>query len=107
MNENVVTIRLRAHMDRADGWGHAEGQEVLERLLSLIEAQPAVRLVRISLHGVERTDASFPRESVVELAKRFRGTIGFCLTDAEDQDLLDNWDAAARKKEQPLIAWNA
>jgi hypothetical protein len=28
------------------------------------------------------------------------------LTDVENIDLLDNWDAAALKKEQPFFVWN-
>jgi hypothetical protein len=60
---------------------------------------------RVSLDGVKRTDASFPRESVIELAKRFRGNKGFCLVDIADSDLLDNWDAAATKREQPMTVW--
>jgi hypothetical protein len=63
-------------------------------------------MIRISLDGVKRTDISFPREAVVELARSYRGQRGFCLTDASDPDLLDNWDAAASKLEQPLFVWN-
>jgi len=40
------------------------------------------------------------------LARDYRGRRGFCLTAAFDQDLLDNWDGAAAKLEQPLFVWN-
>jgi len=63
-------------------------------------------MIRISLDGVERTDISFPREAVIELARSYRGQRGFCLTDVSDQDLLDNWDAAADKLKQPLFVYN-
>lgn len=105
MNENGATIYLRQLMDRDDGWGNAEGREVFQGLLKKIEADPGKVVYRISLNGVRRTDASFPRESVVELAKRFRGKKGFCLVDVADPDLLDNWDAAAAKREQPITVW--
>ena len=93
-------------MSRDDGWGHEEGRNVLGKLLRVVEDHPHVDLLSISLEGVRRTDASFPRESVVELARRFRGKKGVCLTHCANQDLLDNWDAAALKKEQPLPVWN-
>ena len=105
MNQNGETIYLRQLMDRDDGWGNAEGREVFQRLLKKIETDPTKVVYRVSLDGVKRTDASFPRESVIELAKRFRGNKGFCLVDVADPDLLDNWDAAATKREQPMTVW--
>lgn len=106
MNENAVTIRLRNLISSPDAWGHEEGREVFLKLLRIVETSPDRKIFRISLEGVKRTDASFPRESVMELAKRFRGTKGFCLTDIDSQDLLDNWDMAAMKKGQPLLVWD-
>ena len=101
-----MRIRLRDYMPREDGWGHDEGRLVYSKLLSLVEANPATLVFAISLEGVRRTDASFPRESVVELAKRYRGFRGFCLVDVPDQDLLDNWEAAATKRVQPIVVWD-
>lgn len=105
MNQIVVTIRLRDLMERDDGWGNAEGREVYQKLLKAVEDHPGKMIFRVSLAGVRRTDASFPRESVVELARRFRGQKGFCLVDISNQDLLDNWEAAALRREQPLTVW--
>ena len=104
VKQNSVTIPLRDLMDSEDGWGHAAGRLVHERLLDFVEQRPEAVTFRISLKGVHRTDASFPRESVVELARRFRSKIAFVLTDISDSDLLENWDAAARKREQPMLA---
>lgn len=106
MNQNAITIRLRDFMQSSDAWGHDEGREVYLKLLRTVEAHPGYQVFRISLEGVRRTDASFPRECVIELAKRFRGAKGICLADAENKDLLDNWDMAADKKEQPILFWN-
>lgn len=103
MNENIIIIRLRDFMQSSDAWGHDEGREVYLNLLRTIETHPGNQVFCISLVGVRRTDASFPRESVIELAKRFRGSKGFYLSDAENKDLLDNWDMAADKKEQPIV----
>lgn len=92
---------------QTDGWGHQQGRMVHGRLLEIVEAAPESSIFRISLKGVRRTDASFPRESVVQMAKRFRGHKGFCLADGKDPDLLENWDAAAMRMEQPLFLWTA
>lgn len=105
MNEMTLTIRLRDHMAGSDGWGHEEGREVFTKLLHVVESNPGKRIFRISLAGVSRTDASFPRESVMELARRYRGDKGFCLIDVANVDLLDNWVAAAEKKNQPMVVW--
>lgn len=102
-----MKVHLREYMNNhSDGWGHVQGRQTYERLRALVEAHPAEEIIRISLDGVKRTDITFPRESVVELAKQYRGRRGFCLIDVNDQDLLDNWDAAALRQEQPLMVWN-
>ncbi|MFC5301996.1 hypothetical protein [Azospira restricta] len=105
MNEMTKNIRLLDLMESPNGWGHEEGREVFSKLLQVVESNPGKRIFRISLDGVARTDASFPRESVMELARRYRGDKGFCLVDLENIDLLDNWESAAEKKEQPIVLW--
>lgn len=102
-----MELRLRDYMAADDGWGHEEGHRLYKKLLDIVERNPDEVIFRLSLKGVSRTDTSFPRESVVELARRFRGQKGFCLTDVSNEDLIDNWDAAALKREQPLFVWTA
>lgn len=106
MNQKGQQIDLRDHMDRDDAWGVEEGREIHARLLTVVEANPGVRVFRISLQRVKRTDASAPRESVLELARRYRKDKGFCLVDMHHSDLRENWDAAALKKDQPLCIWD-
>ena len=100
-----MQITLRDYMPGPDGWGYMMGRQVHERLREVVEAHPEEIVFSLSLEGIEHTDASFPRESVIELARSCRGRRGFCLIDAFDPDLLDNWDAAALKREQPLTVW--
>jgi hypothetical protein len=100
-----MQITLRDYMPGPDGWGNIMGRQVHEKLRELVEAHPEEIIFSLSLAGIEHTDASFPRESVVELARSYRGRRGFCLIDATDPDLLDNWEAAALKREQPLTVW--
>lgn len=96
---------LRDFMDRSEGWGRNQGREVYRRLLEFVETSPGTIVFKISLKGVERLDISFSSETVIELARRYRRTKGFCLVDLSDKDLIENLDAAAEKKEQPMLVW--
>lgn len=87
-------------------YGNSEGKEVLRRLSEFVEQNASCSIFGISLEGITATDASFPRESVVTLAKQLRGEKGFYLTDLVNRDLIDNWSYAALAKDQPLVIWN-
>lgn len=103
MNE-IVRLRLADLIGgEPEAWGNDQGREVFALLLAEVERHPGALVFEISLEGIRRTDASFPRESVVELARRFRKQLAFVVTNATDEALLFNWDAAAIKKEQPLF----
>lgn len=101
-----MRIKLRSYMQGDDGWGHEQGYRVFSILRDVVERNPADLVFSISLDGVRRMDASFPRESTVKLAKFYLGSRGFCLTDFNNQDLIDNWEAAALKLDQPLTIWD-
>lgn len=106
-----ITIRLRDHMEAEDASGVAEGRIVHMGLLEVVEGHlmkvhSATVVFVISLEGVRRTDASFPRESVMQLAHRFRQQHGFCLWHLDDPDLLENWEAAADRRVQPMLVWH-
>lgn len=105
MNQNSLVVRLRDVTQTGLPFGNTEGRATYQKLLSTVEANPAVRIVGISFEDIEATDASFPRESVVSLAKHLRGQVGVYLQDISDRDLIDNWDYAAKAKEQPLTIW--
>jgi len=100
-----MMISLRDFSSDSHPFGNIEGKEVFRKLVSLVETNPRVDIFGISLKGIEATDASFPRESVIAVAKQFRGQKGFFLTDLTDRDLIDNWNYAAQAKEQPLVIW--
>src|ERR1700682_5127145 len=105
MNEGVRVLALREFMDRPEGWGRVQGREVYQRLLESVEDSPGTLVFRVSMKGVQRVDISFASETVVELARRYRGTKGFCLVDLTDPALIVNWDGGAAKKGQPLLVW--
>ena len=98
-------LALREFMDRPEGWGRDQGREVYQRLLRFVEDSAGTIIFRVSMKGVQRLDISFASETVVELARRYRRMKGFCLIDITDNDLIENLDAAAKKKDQPIVVW--
>tara|TARA_R110002096_G_scaffold362410_4_gene555547 strand:+ start:4658 stop:5188 length:531 start_codon:yes stop_codon:yes gene_type:complete len=94
-----------------DGWGNKPGVLVNQKLVRMVEEMPQVATFRVSLEGVRCVDVSFARESVINLAKRYRGDKGFCLVDIEAtddievEDILDNWRLAAIDQQQPMTVW--
>lgn len=107
MNEKESALVLREFMDRSEGWGRDSGRVVYQRLLQAVERRPGAVVLRVSIKGVHRIDISFASETIVELARRYRGSKGFCMIDLTDPDLIENLDAAAAKKSQPLTLWQS
>ncbi|MGE4054618.1 MAG: DNA-binding protein [Vicinamibacterales bacterium] len=105
MNE-TARLRLRDFMTSDEGWGRIAGREVAPKLLDFIERSAGVPVFRVSLAGVRRVDISFASETLVELARRFRGRKGFCFIDLADPDMRENWEAAALRAAQPLLSWH-
>lgn len=102
MNKSNL-IKLRDFLEEPIAIGNQEGREVYQALLKDIDKNPQISIFEISLAGVDATDASFPRESIVSLAKNLRGEKAFYLTNFKNKDLIDNWQYGAEAKEQPLL----
>jgi hypothetical protein len=105
MNEAVCMVAFRDFMNSPEGWGRDQGREVYQRLLRFVESSAGTMVFKVSLKDVRRLDISFASETIVELARRYRGLKGFCLIDLSDEDLIENWDAAATRKSQPILVW--
>ncbi|MEZ0150444.1 MAG: DNA-binding protein [Candidatus Reddybacter sp.] len=95
-------MRLRDFTKDDHPFGNKQGRETLSLLSDYIDENPAL-IYEISMDGIEATDASFPRESVISLAKLLKGEKGIYLTGSLTKDLLDNWHYAAIAKEQHII----
>lgn len=106
MNENYAIIKLRDHMASPEGWGRSQGREVYGKLIDFVEANPGVTIFQISLEGVKRVDFSFASETLIELARRYSSRKGFFFSAPLDPDMIENLDAAAERKSQPLIIWS-
>lgn len=102
MKQNKIILRLIDFTENDHPFGNKQGREVLAKLSDYIDAHES-DIYEISLDGIVATDASFPRESVISLAKLNKGEKGFYLSGTLSKDLLDNWHYAAIAKEQPLI----
>jgi hypothetical protein len=105
MNQPVRVLALKEFMDRPEGWGRNQGREVYQRMLRFVEESPGTTIFQVSMKGVQRLDISFASETMIELARRYRKLKGFCLVDLTDEDLIENLNAAAEKKAQPMLVW--
>jgi hypothetical protein len=101
MKQDNILLRL-IEFANDHPFGNKQGRDVLIKLSGYIDDHEA-DIYEVSLDGIIATDASFPRESVISLAKMYKGEKGFFLTGNLSKDLLDNWHYAAIAKEQPLI----
>lgn len=102
----AVDLRLREFMDEDEGWGREAGRLTFQRLMTYVEQHAGTLIFRVSLAGVRRVDISFASETIVQLARRYRGEKGFCFIDLADIDQQENWEAAAQRARQPLLLWN-
>lgn len=93
-------------MQHTEGWGRSKGREIFQKLIDAVETYPGKMIYKISCEGVKRVDISFASETVVELARRYRMIKGFCFIDLTDLDQIENWEAAAERKGQPLMVWD-
>jgi len=57
-------------------FGNKKGREVFPQLKAIIDSNPNQNVFEISFDGIEFTDSSFARESILLLAKMFRGNKG-------------------------------
>lgn len=88
------------------GWDREQGTPVAAKLVSHLESLPAQRMVKISMEGVERMDASFASEAIVEVIGRYRKSKGICLVDLSNSAIRLNIDLAAERIGVPVTVWN-
>lgn len=107
MNQNSQQLQLLDFTNQNDHpFGNQQGRDTFQQLKTYIDSHPSISIIGISMAGIKATDASFPRESVISIAKTYRESKRFYLIDVMNPDILDNWDYAAKAKEQPLVAWD-
>ena len=105
MKQTRSKLKLLDFMKTPDAWGNARGKEVGALFENFILRHPTTDIFQVSFIGVERTDASFSREGIVEIASRFKTKKAIVIIDLKDEDLIENLEMAATKKAQPLFMW--
>ena len=106
MNQKLSSkIRLRVFTNSSLAFGNDQGRLTLQKLQKYVDDHNSQKIFSISMEGIEATDASFPRESVVSLIKMLKGEKGFYLYDfpSDTNDMFDNWNYAAQAKSQSII----
>ena len=107
MNQNRHILNLLKLTDgNTHPFGNQQGKETFRKLKDFLDEHPAISIIGISLAEIKATDASFPRESVISVAQLYRGNKGIYLVDIQNRDILDNWNYAAKAKDQPIIVWD-
>lgn len=106
MKQLVYKILLSEVVGSDHAFGNDEGSEAYVKIKKIVDGHPSCDVFAISLEGIRFTDASFPRESVISLAKALKGEKGFYLSNVQNRDLLDNWSYGATAKDHPLLVKN-
>lgn len=106
MNQNKITIKLIDYTKDDHPFGNSQGKDVFRSVSDFIDSKPLTKVFCISLDGIVATDASFPRESIISIVQKYHGERYFYLKDFVDQDLIDNWNYAAKAKKQPMVVWS-
>ncbi|USH01075.1 hypothetical protein K6Q96_08985 [Grimontia kaedaensis] len=111
MKQIISRLKLADFMDfepndngTVDGWGVEDGEFVAEGIAKYISGKTEVDIFEISLEGVRRIDASFPREAFLRQAQDLIGKKGFYVTNVANEVLLDNIRAGADKLPFPIHA---
>ncbi|MBL4568766.1 MAG: MarR family transcriptional regulator [Flavobacteriaceae bacterium] len=104
--EQNSKIRLFDLVGGDTAFGIEDGRRDFIKLQNAIDEHPNCDIFEISLDGIKRTDASYPRESVIQLTKSLRGEKAFYLTGFCRRDLQDNWDYAATAKDQNILVYS-
>ncbi|MBY0570010.1 MAG: winged helix-turn-helix domain-containing protein [Burkholderiaceae bacterium] len=105
MKQKSIPIVLREFTEGPRPSGNTQGKDTFRKLSDFIDSHPSATIFSVSFAGIEATDASFARESIVSVAKRYRGQKGFFLLDLTNRDIIFNWECAASAVEQPLVIW--
>ena len=102
-----MKIKLIDLTKRADVHGTNEGKDVYQKLIDIVSSNLNEDVFDISLDGITKTDASFPRESILAVAKQYRDEgKWFFVSGDMTADMWFNWNCAAEFKEQPLVVWS-
>jgi len=98
-----MRVTLVDFIGSAEAWGTEKGAEVFGALnKELLNVSQGI-VVSISYRGLQRSDASFQREAVVELLRKYRPRLCFVATELKDKDVLANLELALQRYQLCLL----
>lgn len=100
-NDNVISLQALFEEKGLTGIGDDEGKLVFDELSLLVDQNPQHNIFYLSIQNTI-FDASFAREAIVRLAKKYRKSKGICLIDAEQEALRLNLLAPVLSLSQPI-----
>lgn len=99
-----MRIRLADVIGSSEAWGTEKGADVFSALNKLLLNVSQGTVISLSYKGLHRSDASFQREAVVELLRKYRPRLAFIVTDLRDKDVRANLDLALARYQQLLLS---
>ena len=90
-----------------DAWGTELGASVFAELNMELIGLSEGTLVPIDYAGLERSDASFQREAVVETLRKHRPRLLFIAVNLDDRDVRSNLELALEKRGDCLLVQTA
>lgn len=104
VNEIVARLRLREFTGSSEAWGRDDGRRVYRALEDKIfeneKLDPRTKIFVLDFSGMERLDASFPQEAIVELIRKFRGRRYFVVTNFDNEIIEENVAMAFEKRNE-------
>jgi predicted transcriptional regulator len=107
MKQSVLTIELYDFAKTDRPYGTIEGRAAFSKLIDHINQLSNISLIKVSLKKIKEIDISYSRETIVSVAKYYKGEKGLYITDVENDDIVENIHFACIAKSQPLLIWTS
>lgn len=96
----MTVVSVRRFMNASVGWGVEQGKTVHHQLDLELSKVNGSSVIELDLRGIEQADVSFCREAIVEIVRKYRPGRQFFLANFENEVIVENLDAALRRRNQ-------
>lgn len=96
-------LDLAEYVGRSEAWGTELGAVVFSKINLVLIGLSEGALVLLDYGGLERSDASFQREAVVETLRKHRPRVLFIALNLTDSDVAANLELALEKRGDCLL----
>src|SRR6266481_5675645 len=97
------SVVLRALVNSSEAWGTDLGAKVFAQINVLLINVGMGTLVWVDYNGMERSDASFQREAIVETIRKHRPRLLFVAINLRSSDLRANLEVALERRAESLL----